>query len=59
MHGLAMGAFVKVKRQLGGVSIGILNYADSLNGLQIGILNYCGNNPKGLKLLPLINLHLR
>jgi hypothetical protein len=30
-----------------------------LHGLQLGVLNYAGNNKKGLKMLPIINMHLR
>jgi hypothetical protein len=40
-----------------GLSIGIFNHADNLHGVQIGVLNFAGNNPEGLKILPLLNVH--
>ncbi|MFQ5629833.1 MAG: LA_2272 family surface repeat-containing protein [bacterium] len=39
--------------------MGIFNFAKKLKGFQIGFLNYAGNNPKWLRLLPLMNVHLR
>jgi hypothetical protein len=41
-----------------GLSIGLVNYTAELNGVQLGLFNYAGNNPRGLRLLPLVNLHL-
>ena len=41
-----------------GLSIGLINYTRRLKGVQFGLLNYAENNPRGLRLLPLINLHL-
>ena len=41
-----------------GLSIGLVNYTRRLKGVQIGLLNYAENNPKWLRLLPLVNLHL-
>jgi hypothetical protein len=40
-----------------GVSIGLFNWTPRLRGVQLGLLNYAGNNPDGLKLLPLVNAH--
>ena len=40
-----------------GLSIGIFNRTEKLRGVQIGLINYAGNNPKGLRWLPLINMH--
>ncbi|MBC8368194.1 hypothetical protein H8E52_12375 [bacterium] len=41
-----------------GLSIGLVNYSKNLNGVQLGLLNYAANNPKWLRLLPLLNVHL-
>jgi len=57
LTGLGIGGYCKAKESLTGVSIGILNYTRHLNGVQIGLLNYCRNNPRGLRLLPIINVH--
>jgi len=42
-----------------GFSVAIYNRAKELHGIQFGLINYAGNNPKGLRMLPFINLHLR
>ena len=35
-----------------------LNGDVGLTGVQLGVLNYAANNPRGLRLLPLVNVHL-
>jgi hypothetical protein len=57
LQGFGTGAFCRIKERLDGVTIGLINYTPRLNGVQIGLLNYAGNNPAGLKLLPLVNAH--
>lgn len=42
-----------------GLSIALYNRTGILHGVQLGLLNYAGNNRKGLRMLPLINVHLR
>jgi hypothetical protein len=41
-----------------GLSIGLVNYTARLKGVQLGLLNYAGNNPRWLRLLPLVNVHV-
>ena len=41
-----------------GLSIGLFNRTEKLRGVQLGLINYTGNNPKVLRWLPLINMHL-
>jgi hypothetical protein len=55
VNGITISSFNHIKGQQFGLSIGLLNYAWELNGVQIGVLNYAGNNPRGLRLLPLFN----
>lgn len=43
---------------MSGLSFALFNHTSELHGLQVGLLNYAGNNPKALRLLPVINLHL-
>ena len=43
---------------MNGISIGLFNYSKKLKGFQFGLLNYVENNPKFLKIIPFINLHL-
>jgi hypothetical protein len=42
-----------------GLSVALFNRTRELHGMQLGLLNYAGNNRKGLRYLPLINMHLR
>jgi hypothetical protein len=42
-----------------GLSIALYNRTRELHGGQIGLLNYAGNNRKGLRYLPLVNMHLK
>jgi hypothetical protein len=55
--GVAIAGFSKTN-QLHGLSIGLYNRTKELHGIQLGFVNYAGNNPKGLRMLPFINLHL-
>ncbi len=55
-NGVAVGSYVKTKK-MNGLSIGVFNKCNDLHGIQIGLLNHAANNPKGLRWLPLINLH--
>ncbi len=48
----------KFNQKMSGISIGLLNTTSQLRGVQLGLLNYAGNNPRWLRLLPLVNLHL-
>lgn len=56
--GASVSAFNYIKGEQHGLAIGILNIARRLNGVQLGLINYARNNPRGLKLLPIINVHL-
>ena len=40
-----------------GLAIGAYNTTKRLKGIQIGLYNVALNNPKGLRRLPLINMH--
>jgi hypothetical protein len=48
----------RIKYEMIGVQIGVLNWTRRLKGVQIGLINYVGNNPKYLRILPLVNVHL-
>ncbi|MBD3224589.1 MAG: hypothetical protein GF313_07660 [Caldithrix sp.] len=56
--GLSVSTFNWIKGNQTGITIGLLNIAKELNGLQVGILNYADNNPKWLRVLPILNVHL-
>ncbi|MFT3912942.1 MAG: hypothetical protein QM704_02305 [Anaeromyxobacteraceae bacterium] len=58
MTGVSVSAFNRILGEQRGVAIGILNYAAHLEGVQLGLLNYAGNNPPGLRWLPVANAHL-
>jgi hypothetical protein len=55
VQGVTVSAFNHVKGAQFGLSLGLLNYAWEVHGVQIGVLNYAGNNPRGLRWLPLFN----
>jgi hypothetical protein len=57
--GLSVSAFNRIRGEQHGITIGVFNYARRLRGLQIGVLNYAGNNPRGLRWLPILNANLR
>ena len=56
--GLGAAAYTRVTGRVDGLTIALFNYAAELHGVQIGLLNYAGNNPRGLRWLPLANAHL-
>jgi hypothetical protein len=58
LRGLAFASYAKTN-QMKGLSIALFNRTNKLHGVQVGLLNYSGNNKKGLKILPIINMHLR
>jgi hypothetical protein len=55
--GASVSAFNYIKGEQHGLTIGLLNIARHLNGVQFGLINYAKNNPRGLKLLPIVNAH--
>jgi hypothetical protein len=55
--GVAISGFSRTERMFG-LSFALFNRTSELHGLQIGLLNYAGNNPKGLRMLPVLNLHM-
>jgi len=71
VHGIEIGLLIRVEQEmtgvaiavsnqtkrLSGIQIGLVNYTEVLHGVQIGLINYAGNNPRGLRWLPLINIH--
>ncbi len=56
--GLGLAGYSKINK-MRGLSIALFNNSNELHGIQFGLLNYAKNNPKGFRLLPFINLHLR
>ena len=58
LQGVSVSAFNHILGQQQGITIGLYNYARNLKGVQIGVMNYAANNPRGLRLLPLVNANL-
>lgn len=56
VRGVSVAGYSKTEATYG-LSIALFNKTNHLHGLQLGLLNYAGNNPKGLKYLPLMNLN--
>lgn len=57
LQGISLSGYHKITGEQRGITLGILNMAESLRGIQIGVLNFAGNNPIPFKWLPLINFH--
>ena len=55
LHGVGISAFNYIKGNQRGLTIGIVNYARSLNGLQVGLINIAKSNPRGRRVLPIVN----
>ena len=55
LTGFSASAYNRIEGSQHGVTIGLVNYAENLSGLQIGLLNIAPRNPKGRKILPIIN----
>jgi hypothetical protein len=55
MIGFSLSAFNYIRGKQTGLSIGIVNYCWQLKGVQIGLVNIVRDNPRYLKVLPLIN----
>lgn len=58
MRGVTLSGYNDMRGTQRGIAIGIYNYARTLHGLQIGVLNVAQNNPRGLRVLPLVNANL-
>lgn len=56
LTGFALGGYNEMLGTQRGLSIGIVNYARELRGVQVGLINYAGNNPAGLKVMPIVNV---
>lgn len=57
LKGLAVAGYSNTGKT-NGLSVALFNRTKELHGIQLGLLNYAGNNPKVLRVLPVINLHL-
>jgi hypothetical protein len=57
--GGSVSAINYIRGEQRGLTIGLFNFARTLAGVQLGLINYAGNNPPGLRVLPLVNAHLR
>lgn len=56
MSGISISAFNQIKGKQTGVSLGLINFARELSGVQFGLINYVRENPKLLRILPILNL---
>ena len=56
--GVAIAGFAKTN-QMHGISIALYNRTQELHGVQLGLINFAGNNPKGFRMFPFINFHLK
>ena len=57
LTGLSFSTVNHVRGRQRGLTVGLVNVARDLGGVQLGLLNYAGNNPRFLRLLPGLNVH--
>ncbi|HKG93336.1 MAG TPA: hypothetical protein VKA84_15625 [Gemmatimonadaceae bacterium] len=58
LNGVAASAHNRVRGTQRGLTLGLVNRAQRLRGVQIGLLNEARNNPRLLRWLPGVNVHL-
>lgn len=58
-RGVSASAFNHIKGEQRGLTIGVVNYALRLHGVQLGLINIAKSNPRGLKVLPIVNFDAR
>jgi hypothetical protein len=56
--GIAIAGYSR-SSQMHGLSVALFNKTVELRGIQVGLLNIAKNNPKGLRVLPIVNMHLK
>jgi hypothetical protein len=54
--GLTVAGYARIY-EVHGLTIALVNKTTELHGVQLGLLNFAGNNRKGLRLMPLLNMH--
>ncbi|MGB8952915.1 MAG: hypothetical protein WCC06_09675 [Candidatus Aminicenantales bacterium] len=59
MIGFSASAFNHIRGTQTGLTIGLVNYARRLKGVQIGLINIVRDNPKYMKILPILNANFR
>jgi hypothetical protein len=55
LRGVGASAFTYIKGEQHGLTVGLVNYARYLSGVQIGLINIAKSNPKGRRVLPVVN----
>jgi hypothetical protein len=55
MRGVSVSAFNRIGGVQHGLALGILNIAEDLRGIQIGLINIARSNPRGRRVLPIVN----
>lgn len=53
--GASLSSVNAVRGHQTGLTIGIVNYAESLFGMQLGVVNVVRDNPSGRRVLPIVN----
>ncbi len=55
LHGISLAGYHEVRGHTSGLTIGIINYTRTLKGVQLGLINMVDRNPRGRRVLPLVN----
>lgn len=57
--GVGLSAYHEVRGHTKGLTIGLLNYTRTLYGVQLGVINVVGENPRGRRMLPVVNWNFK
>jgi hypothetical protein len=55
MVGVTVSAYNRWEESMSGVAVALLNVTQELHGVQLGVINIVWKNPKGRRVLPLVN----
>jgi hypothetical protein len=55
--GISVSLFNKVNGRQHGIMLGAVNFTKKIRGVQFGLINIVKENPRGLRVLPIFNMH--
>lgn len=59
LKGVTVSAFNQIRGTQQGIAIGVVNYTNHIKGVQFGLINIVKENPKGLRILPILNIRFK
>lgn len=59
IKGVSISAFNQIRGEQRGITLGVVNYTKKIHGIQFGLINIVKENPKGLRVLPILNFKFK